>query len=87
MAGEESVVFESTACLQYLAEFYDKTGDWAGRTRAEKATVITWTAYQTAGLGWALWCSISKASFELMGPIQTDGQVLAIFPQRLPDAG
>lgn len=49
--GEDIVVFESTACLQYLAERFDKEGMWTGRTAAEKAAVLTWTAYQTAGLG------------------------------------
>lgn len=48
---EETIVFESTACLQYLAERFDKTNEWTGRTFAEKAAVASWTAYQTAGLG------------------------------------
>ncbi|KAF2122854.1 glutathione S-transferase [Lophiotrema nucula] len=48
---EELVVFESTACLQYLAERYDADGLWNGRSAAEKAAVLSWTAYQTAGLG------------------------------------
>jgi glutathione S-transferase len=50
-AKKEITVFESTACLQYLAERYDPEGLWAGRTAAEKAQVFSWTAYQTAGLG------------------------------------
>lgn len=49
--GEEIVVFEGTACLQYLAERFDPEGKWSGKTAAEKAAVLTWTAYQTAGLG------------------------------------
>ena len=49
--GKDCIVFESTSCLQYLAEAYDKNGDWTGRNAFEKAAVITWTAYQTAGLG------------------------------------
>ena len=48
---QEFTVFESTACLQYLAEKYDPTGDWTGRNAAEKGAVLSWTAYQTAGLG------------------------------------
>ncbi|KAI3326355.1 glutathione S-transferase [Xylariaceae sp. AK1471] len=48
---KEIVVFESTACLQYLAEQYDQAGAWSGRNAAEKAAVLSWTAYQTAGLG------------------------------------
>ncbi|KAI0516993.1 glutathione S-transferase [Xylaria bambusicola] len=48
---KEVTVFESTACLQYLADRYDRGGIWNGRTPAEKAAVLSWTAYQTAGLG------------------------------------
>ncbi|KAI1653957.1 glutathione S-transferase [Daldinia decipiens] len=47
----EISVFESTACLQYLSERYDENGFWAGRNAAEKAAILSWTAYQTAGLG------------------------------------
>lgn len=47
----EIVVFESTACLQYLAERFDTEGYWNGRNAWEKAAVLSWTAYQTAGLG------------------------------------
>lgn len=49
--NQQVVVFESTACLQYLADRFDKNGDWTGRTAWEKAAVLSWTAYQTAGLG------------------------------------
>ncbi|KAI9644116.1 hypothetical protein NHQ30_007469 [Ciborinia camelliae] len=49
--GEIFHVFESTACLQYLAEVYDTEGLWRGRTVAERALVLSWTAYQTAGMG------------------------------------
>jgi glutathione S-transferase len=48
---EEIVVFESTACLQYIAQRYDSGGTWGGRNAAEQAAVLSWTAYQTAGLG------------------------------------
>ena len=44
-------VFEGTACLQYIADRYDEQGTWAGREIWEKAEVLSWTAYQTAGLG------------------------------------
>lgn len=50
--GEKVIVFEGTACLQYLAERFDKQGLWTGRTAFEKGNVLTWTAYQTAGLGY-----------------------------------
>ena len=49
--GKEVVVFESTACLQYLAERFDVEGLWRGHNAWEKAAVLSWTAYQTAGLG------------------------------------
>lgn len=49
--GEGVIVFESTACLQYLCERFDKAGVWSGRTVAEKGSVMAWTAYQTAALG------------------------------------
>jgi hypothetical protein len=48
---EEDTVFESTACLQYLADRYSAEGVWSRKTAAEKAEVLSWTAYQTAGLG------------------------------------
>ncbi|KAI1322274.1 putative glutathione S-transferase GliG-like protein [Xylariaceae sp. FL0255] len=49
--GESIAVFEGTACLQYLVERFDTGGLWGGKTAAEKAKVLSWTAYQTAGLG------------------------------------
>lgn len=48
---KEVIVFESTACLQYLADRFDAGGAWGGRSAWEKAAVLSWTAYQTAGLG------------------------------------
>ncbi|KAF2201387.1 glutathione S-transferase [Delitschia confertaspora ATCC 74209] len=50
-SSKEVTVFESTACLQYVAERFDKTGEWSGRNAWERAAVLSWTAYQTAGLG------------------------------------
>lgn len=50
--GEDAIVFEGTACLQYLADRFDTNGDWTGRTAAEKAAVMSWTEYQTAGIGY-----------------------------------
>ncbi|OTA92435.1 hypothetical protein M434DRAFT_21887 [Hypoxylon sp. CO27-5] len=49
--GEEIIVFEGTACLQYLADRFDTTGLFSGRTAYEKGTILAWTAYQTAGIG------------------------------------
>lgn len=48
---EEVIVFEGTACLQYLADRFDTDGAWTGRTAYEKSQVLSWTAYQTAGIG------------------------------------
>ncbi|KAJ0418005.1 O-methyltransferase-domain-containing protein [Aspergillus carlsbadensis] len=47
----EVIVFESTACLQYLADRFDHDRSWTGRNAAEKGAVLSWTAYQTAALG------------------------------------
>lgn len=52
VTGEKIIVFEGTACLQYLTAKYDIHGEWAGRTAWEKAQVLSWTAFQTAGLGY-----------------------------------
>lgn len=52
--NQDLTVFESTACLQYLADRYDTDGYWTGRNAGEKAAVFSWTAYQTAGLGYVL---------------------------------
>lgn len=49
--GEDVVVFEGTACLQYLADRWDGDGAWTGRTVREKGAVMSWTEYQTAGIG------------------------------------
>lgn len=48
---KDLVVFEGTACLQYLADRYDLEGIWNGKNAWEKSQILSWTAYQTAGLG------------------------------------
>lgn len=48
--NEEVIVFESAACLQYLADRFDD-GAWTGRNAFERGAVLSWTAYQTAALG------------------------------------
>lgn len=48
---EDFFVFESTGCLQYLVDAYDKTGAWSGRNQKERSSVTAWLAYQTAGIG------------------------------------
>ncbi|KAF2788510.1 putative glutathione S-transferase GliG-like protein [Melanomma pulvis-pyrius CBS 109.77] len=48
--NQDIVVFESTACLQYLAERFGEVS-WTGRTAWEMAAVMSWTVYETAGLG------------------------------------
>ena len=49
--SKDFFVFESTACLQHLAGRFDTEGLWTGRSLDEKAAVLSWTSYQTAGLG------------------------------------
>ncbi|TPX19020.1 uncharacterized protein E0L32_011264 [Thyridium curvatum] len=49
--GDTVIVFESTACLQYLGERFDKDGKWVGRNASEKGRILAWTSYQTAALG------------------------------------
>jgi glutathione S-transferase len=51
---EEVTVFEGTACLQYLADRFDTDGAWTGHTAYERGQVLSWTAYQTAGLGYVV---------------------------------
>lgn len=58
--GENSTVFEGTACLQYLASRFDKDGLWTGKTDAEKGKVMSWTAYQTAGLGYIIYSRLKE---------------------------
>jgi len=47
-------VFDSSACLLYLADKYDKEGVFGGRGLRERASVISWLMGYTAGLGWAV---------------------------------
>ncbi|KAL4886430.1 glutathione S-transferase [Aspergillus karnatakaensis] len=47
---QEVIVFESTACLQYLTARFDD-GTWSGRNAVERGAILSWTAYQTAALG------------------------------------
>ncbi|KAJ5107505.1 hypothetical protein N7456_004180 [Penicillium angulare] len=49
--NQNTIVFEGTACVQYLADRFDTDGKWQGRTSWEKAQILSWTAYQTAGIG------------------------------------
>lgn len=51
VTGADIIVFEGTACLQYLADRFDTEGVWSGRTAKERGEVFAWTAYQTAGIG------------------------------------
>ncbi|KAF2219179.1 glutathione S-transferase [Elsinoe ampelina] len=68
---EDVIVFEGTACLQYLADTYDKHGTWSGSTAAERAAVFSWTAYQTAGIGPTAkyWLYFSKMHPNRQNPI------------------
>ncbi|KAF2656944.1 glutathione S-transferase [Lophiostoma macrostomum CBS 122681] len=49
--GTRPTVFESSACLRYIAEKYDGKGDYRGRTGWERAQVSSWLAMHNAGLG------------------------------------
>lgn len=60
VTGEDVAVFEGTACLQYLADRFDVDGEWTGRTAAEKGSVYSWTAYQTAGIGYVFFLFTSQ---------------------------
>ena len=71
---EEIAVFEGTGCLQYLAERFDIDGSWNGRTVAEKAAVLSWTAYQTAGLGF-------------VGCLSLGLPLMMIYAERQPNTG
>jgi glutathione S-transferase len=44
-------VFDSSACLQYIANKYDKDGLYGGRNLWEKTMVTNWLMAYTAGLG------------------------------------
>lgn len=84
----EVIVFESTACLQYLADRFDD-GTWTGRNAAERGSVLSWTAYQTAALGYipgafprirVPWCPELIVHSE-----QADGKILALLPPGISD--
>jgi glutathione S-transferase len=44
-------IFDSSACLTYLAEKYDKDGIYRGKTLCERTIVMNWLMSYTAGLG------------------------------------
>ncbi|KAJ5212198.1 uncharacterized protein N7498_003844 [Penicillium cinerascens] len=44
-------VFDSSACLTYLAEKYDKQGLYNGKDLCERTIVMNWLMSYTAGLG------------------------------------
>jgi glutathione S-transferase len=77
---QEVFVFESTACLQYLAERFDTEGYWAGRNVWERAQVLSWTAYQTAGLGHVS-CTTCYENADIS---KSNCQILALFLKGLP---
>jgi len=49
--NKDFVVWESGAILQYIAEKYDTSGKFYGKTTQERAHVNQWVAYQISGLG------------------------------------
>lgn len=44
-------VFDSSACLTYLAEKYDTEGLYRGKNPCERTTIMNWLMSYTAGLG------------------------------------
>ncbi|KAK4153859.1 glutathione S-transferase tcpG [Chaetomidium leptoderma] len=44
-------VFDSSACLLYMADKYDTDRTWLGRGLAERTVVMSWTVAYAAGLG------------------------------------
>lgn len=44
-------VFESSACLAFLADKYDSEGLYKGKSLSERARVSSWLMAYTAGLG------------------------------------
>ncbi|KKK22374.1 hypothetical protein ARAM_005557 [Aspergillus rambellii] len=44
-------VFDSSACLTYLAERYDKDGLYGGKDLCERTIIMNWLMSYTAGLG------------------------------------
>ena len=44
-------IFDSSACLTYLAEKYDKEGLYNGKDLCERTIVMNWLMSYTAGLG------------------------------------
>ncbi|OZJ02545.1 hypothetical protein BZG36_04509 [Bifiguratus adelaidae] len=47
----DCIVWESGACLYYLAEMYDKSGKYFGRNVNEKTEVMVWLTHQLSGVG------------------------------------
>ncbi|GIZ40459.1 hypothetical protein CKM354_000379500 [Cercospora kikuchii] len=72
VTGESAIVFEGTACIQYLAERYDTHKNWIGRNYAERAAVMSWTEYQTAGIGATAkyWLYFSRGYPTRANPVQ-----------------
>ncbi|KUL82981.1 hypothetical protein ZTR_10300 [Talaromyces verruculosus] len=59
-------VFESSACLTFLADKYDVEGLYKGKSLSERARVSSWLMAYTAGLGptgkWWLTLKVNNAS-------------------------
>ncbi|KAE8213020.1 hypothetical protein CF327_g3412 [Tilletia walkeri] len=49
--NNDFTVWESGACLIYLADRYDKEGSFYGKTPEERALTAQWLTYQLSGLG------------------------------------
>ena len=44
-------IFDSSACLQYIVDKYDKEGLYGGKNIWERTMVTNWLMAYTAGLG------------------------------------
>jgi glutathione S-transferase len=89
---QDLYVFESTACLQYIADIYDKECLWNGKTQYEKGNILSWIAYQTAGLGYASFTILAEhiAHVELIAIIRATSKYwlyfYAVHEEKLPKA-
>ncbi|KOS22914.1 Glutathione-S-transferase [Escovopsis weberi] len=62
--GKRVVSWDSSQILQYLADKYDGSKSWSGRTPAERLEIGNWLTFETASLGptakYWVWYAIRK---------------------------
>ncbi|KAF2815494.1 glutathione S-transferase [Mytilinidion resinicola] len=66
-------LFDSSACLLYLAEKWDKEGVFSGKGDEERGAVLSWLMGYTAGLG-----ATGKTWLMLLPKLPADSDALAI---------